>query len=121
MNQYDPYNQPQYVPPVGSKGSAAMAVFSVIPFVLSVISVVSAGILYSIVSRSSNNMNEAALSVIGMIFFIAATWGFGLLGTLGGFVMTVLSLIKKRTKTVIFPVLGVVLGIAAVVIAGGCM
>ena len=105
--------------------SAALTVLSIIAFATSAIAMIFAILFVIIVNVGPESggtatalTGRAVLTVSGMILFTAATWGFGMLGTLMGFVMTIVDLAKRSFRIVWMPIAAVVLGIAGPVIIG---
>ncbi len=104
--------------------SAGPVVFSVIALAFSVLALICAIILIivSAIGPESGGSataltNRAVLTVSGMIFFTGFTWIFALIGTLIGFVMTIVDIAVKRVKVIWIPVLAMVLGITSIILS----
>ena len=106
-----------------NKPSAVPTVFSVISLVLSALAFICAILLYIIVNvvpkqggTATALTGRAVLTVSGMVIFIAGAWGFGLIGGLAGFIMTIVDAATKRTKILWIPICAIVLGVISIVV-----
>jgi hypothetical protein len=52
-----------------------------------------------------------------MIFFTAGVWIFGIIGSLLGFIMTIVDIVAKRTRILWMPITAVVLAIVSIVLS----
>ena len=104
------------------KTPVAATVFSIISLVLSVGSMLCALWIFYMVNFMPKSGNADSLTwgtvgfVSGMVLFIAATWGGGLIGGFIGLIMLIISLVKKIYNIIWMPILAIILGTVAIFI-----
>lgn len=106
-----------------NKPSGAPTVFSVISFVISVLAFICA-VIFLLTSAFDPDggtatavSNRGILTLTGMIFFTAGVWIFGIIGSLLGFIMTIVDIVAKRTRILWMPITAVVLAIVSIVLS----
>ena len=99
------------------KATDAVSLFSIISMgisgmgILAILLAVGALFLGGSGGSSTAITNEAVIGIAGFILLIGCSAICGVVGTISGVVMTIITIVKKKNKTIWIPILSVVIGL----------
>ena len=97
-----------------SKGFIVASVISLVFSGLGMLSLFMTVVMFFYAGSGNNStavINEAVLGILGIMFFVAGSWIFGLIGLIMGIIVTIVGLVKKQFRQIWIPIVSAILGI----------